>query len=110
MKEYDRQLISNIIKMDIGISENLKGFKYLNESVIIVIKNTNISVMQIYERIAENHNRSPVSIERTIRYAIEESFEKNKLNGFFPHSGGKPSNSEVIWTIAEIVKRVQYNI
>lgn len=60
------------------------------------------------QMLGNQHGRSAVSIERTLRYAIETAYDKTQLNGSFPNSGGKPSNSEVIWTIAEEIKRVRH--
>ena len=96
MKEVEKQLITKIITQDFGISMHLKGSHYIEEAAILALQDSSIFVM---------HNKSVASIEHTIRYAIEITYDKNKLNHFFPHSFGRPSNSEVIWTIAENVKR-----
>ena len=94
MKEVEKQRITKVITQDFGISMHLKGSHYIEEAVALALQD-----------IAEKHNKSAASIEHTIRYAIEITYDKNKLNHFFPHSFGRPSNSEVIWTIAENVKR-----
>ena len=105
MKEVEKQLITKIITQDFGISMHLKGGHYIEEAVTLALQDSSIFVMEMYQAIAEKHNKSAASIEHTIRYAIEITYDKNKLNHFFPHSFGRPSNSEVIWTIAENVKR-----
>ena len=105
MKEVEKQLITKIITQDFGISMHLKGGHYIEEAVTLALQDSSIFVMEMYQAIAEKHNKSAASIEHTIRYAIEITYDKNKLNRSFPHSFGRPSNSEVIWTIAENVKR-----
>ena len=88
-----------------GIPPNLKGYDYLMEAVALLLQDPSIFVMQMYQIIAEKHNKSAANIERTMRYAIEITYGKNKLNHSFPYAFGRPSNSEVIWTIVESVKR-----
>lgn len=105
MKEVEKQLIIKIITQDLGISMHLKGGRYIEEAVALTLQDPSIFVMQMYQTIAEKYSKSVASIEHTIRYAIEITYDKNKLNYFFPHSFGRPSNSEVIWTIVENVKR-----
>lgn len=105
MKEVEKQRIAKIITQDFGISMHLKGGHYIEEAVALALQDSSIFVMEIYQTIAEKHNKSTANIEHTIRYAIEITYDKNKLNHSFPHSFGRPSNSEVIWTIAENVKK-----
>lgn len=105
MKEVEKQLITKNITQDFGISIHLRGCRYIEEAVTLILQNSNIFVMEMYQNIAEKHNKSAASIEHTIRYAIEIAYNNNKLNQSFPHSFGRPSNSEVIWTIVENVKR-----
>lgn len=101
MNKADKETLSAIIQTQIGVSKKLKGYQYLEDAVEIALQNPQMPVMQIYQLLGNQHGRSAVSIERTLRYAIETAYDKTQLNGSFPNSGGKPSNSEVIWTIAE---------
>ena len=105
MKEVEKQLITKVITQDLGISMHLKGGHYIKEAVALALQDSSIFVMEMYQIIAEKHNKSAASIEHTIRYAIEITYDNNKLNHSFPHSFGRPSNSEVIWTIVENVKK-----
>lgn len=97
--------IAHIIQHVFGISSRLKGSDYLKEAVALILQSPTLSVMQIYEQIAESHNCKAASIEHTIRYAIEQAYTQNRLNHSFPDLYGKPFNSEVIWQIAEFVKQ-----
>lgn len=108
MNKADKETLSAIIQTQIGVSKKLKGYQYLEDAVEIALKNPQMPVMQIYQLLGNQHGRSAVSIERTLRYAIETAYDKTQLNGSFPNSGGKPSNSEAIWTIAEEIKRVRH--
>lgn len=101
MKEKQHIIIT--IVQGYGIPPHLKGYHYLKEAVVLVLQNPTISAKQIYQTIAKNHNIKPTSIERPIRYAIEIAYDKDKLTHRFSNSFGRPSNSEVIWAIAENV-------
>lgn len=105
MKEVEKQRITKIITQDFGISMHLKGSHYIEEAVALALQDSSIFIMEIYQTIAEKHNKSTANIEHTIRYAIEITYDKNKLNHAFPHSFGRPSNSEVLWAIVENVKK-----
>lgn len=54
MKEVEKQLITKIITQDLGISMNLKGGRYLEEAVVLALKNSSISAMQMCQITAEN--------------------------------------------------------
>ena len=61
----------------------LKGGHYLEEAVALSLQDSSVFVMEMYQTIAEKHNKSVASIEHTIRYAIEITYDKNRLNHFF---------------------------
>lgn len=108
MNKAEKETLSAIIQTQVGVSKKLMGYQYLTDAVEIALRSPQMPVMQIYQMLGKQYDRSAVSIERTLRYAIEIAYDKTKLNGFFPNSGGKPSNSEVIWTIAEEIRRVRH--
>lgn len=109
MKSNEQQLISNIIKYDIGISETLKGSCYLEEAVVLIVQNPDICDIQVYKELAQRHHCDSATIEHAVEYAIAYSYEKNRLHGFFSDSRGKPKNGEVIFGIAGIIERLLSN-
>ena len=101
---------SNIL-LQIGIPGNVAGSKYLLRAVEIAINNP-IAVMSvtknIYPIIAMEYNTKASNIERSIRHAIEISWNKNKivqLNTLFGidiySAQEKPTNSDFIALLAE---------
>ena len=101
---------SNIL-LQIGIPGNVAGSKYLLRAVEIAINNP-IAVMSvtknIYPIIAMEYNTKATNIERSIRHAIEISWNKNKIVGLNQLFGieiyskkEKPTNSEFIALLAE---------
>jgi len=79
MKEVEKQRITKVITQDFGISMHLKGSHYIEEAVALALQDSSIFVMQMYQTIAEKHNKSAASIEHTIRYAIEITYDKKMM-------------------------------
>lgn len=61
----------------------LKGSHYLEEAVALSLQDSSVFVMEMYQTIAERHNKGVASIEHIIRYLIEITYDKNRLNHFF---------------------------
>ena len=76
MKEVEKQLITKIITQDFGISMHLKGSHYIEEAAILALQDSSIFVMQMYQTIAEKHNKSVASIEHTIRMPLKSPMTK----------------------------------
>lgn len=83
MNKADKETLSAIIQTQIGVSKKLKGYQYLEDAVEIALKNPQMPVMQIYQLLGNQHGRSAVSIERTLRYAIETAYDKDTIKWFF---------------------------
>jgi hypothetical protein len=66
MKEVEKQLITKIITQDLGISMRLKGGHYLEEAVALSLQDSSVFVMEMYQTIAERHNKGVASIEHII--------------------------------------------
>ncbi|PKM83165.1 MAG: sporulation transcription factor Spo0A [Firmicutes bacterium HGW-Firmicutes-13] len=102
--------ITNIIH-EIGIPAHIKGYLYLREAIIMVIKEIEIlgAITKIlYPRIAEKYNTTPSRVERAIRHAIEVAWSRNNIDTirkFFGYTinteRGKPTNSEFIALVAD---------
>ena len=96
---------------DIGVSVRMIGYKYLKAAIILAISDSDslTSVTKyIYPVIASKHGSSPSNVERNIRYAIESSWNKRKVdkylavqNELFANRDKKPTNSEFINVCAE---------
>lgn len=105
MDRNTRQLIADVIQQDIGFPAHLKGSYYLEEAVTLLLENESMPIMQVYQTMAKFHSRNPANIEHNIQYTVKYAFEVEQIEYTFSLMPGKPSNSEVIWTIVECVKR-----
>ncbi len=119
---YDKKLynhISDILK-NLCVTPNYNGYTYLREAIKIAL-NQPISSRgfstKIYPLIAEKFEVSSASIERNIRTAINKSWDrastdiKADMFGLFAaNKQWKPTNSEYILIIADMINRDYGNI
>lgn len=80
MKEVEKQRITKVITQDFGISMHLKGSHYIEEAVALALQDSSIFVMEMYQAIAEKHNKSAASIEHTIPYVMPLKSPMTKTN------------------------------
>lgn len=112
-KVTEKDLERNVTKMihEIGIPAHIKGYQYLRDAIIMVIKDMDIinSITKLlYPTIARQYNTTPSRVERAIRHAIEVAWGRGQvetLNSLFGYTiqnnKGKPTNSEFIAMIAD---------
>ncbi len=96
-----------------GIPLNSKGYKYLREAIVLVLKDSElISAMtkELYPTIAKLYNVSPNSVEKAIRTSINSAWGREYVlaNSMVEEDVfyfvNKPKNSELISVIAERVR------
>ena len=102
--------ITNIIH-EIGVPAHIKGYHYLREAILMVVKDMDLLggiTKELYPMIAEKFNTTPSRVERAIRHAIEVAWNRgrvetiNKSFGYTIHDEkGKPTNGEFIAMIAD---------
>ena len=103
-------LVTEIIH-EIGVPAHIKGYHYLRESIIMVVRDSQVinSVTKLlYPTVAKMHNTTASRVERAIRHAIEVAWDRGNidvLNSYFGYTiqieRGKPTNSEFIAMIAD---------
>lgn len=90
----------------LGVPANVKGFEYLRESIKLSVENSDIlnSITKVlYPTIAKQYNTTATGVERTIRHAIDLSWQRGDLTTLETYFGprvyqenGKPTNSQFI--------------
>ncbi len=103
-------LVTNVIH-EVGVPAHIKGYQYLREAIMMVIKNTDVInqiTKQLYPEIAGKYHTTPSRVERAIRHAIEVAWgrgEQGTVENIFGYTvsanRGKPTNSEFIAMIAD---------
>ncbi|NTV90132.1 MAG: sporulation transcription factor Spo0A, partial [Clostridiales bacterium] len=99
------------IMHEIGVPAHIKGYQYLRDSIIMVVKDIeviNSITKQLYPSIAREYNTTPSRVERAIRHAIEVAWSRGQVEaidalfGYTVNLGkGKPTNSEFIAMVAD---------
>lgn len=108
-KSLDKKLVD--ILLSVGISANLQGYCFLKETIKLAIENpTYIGVITkiMYPTIASKFKTTACRVERSIRHALDVSYNKGKimnLNEIFGlkilEENEKPTNSEFVALIAD---------
>lgn len=102
--------VTNIIH-EIGVPAHIKGYQYLRDAIIMVIKDIEVinSITKLlYPSIAKMYSTTPSRVERAIRHAIEVAWSRGQvetIDALFKYTvnvgKGKPTNSEFIAMIAD---------
>ncbi|MEN8905752.1 MAG: sporulation transcription factor Spo0A [Clostridiales bacterium] len=102
--------VTNVLH-EIGVPAHIKGYQYLRDAIIMVIKDIDIInsiTKQLYPNIAKQYNTTPSRVERAIRHAIEVAWGRGQVDaidtlfGYTVNLGkGKPTNSEFVAMIAD---------
>lgn len=98
----------------LGIPSHIKGYKYINESIMIIFKRPEMKdgIMKgLYLELALKYLSSVSSVEKAIRHAIEISWYRGSIEivedifGYSVHScKTKPTNLEYIVTIVDKIR------
>lgn len=106
--------ISDVL-LELGVPEHLNGYRYLQTAINAVVKDPNLLsaiTSVLYRGVAEAHDTSASRAERGIRHAIETCWGRIDFDTSFKYFGntvsptkGKPTNSEFIARVANIVRR-----
>ncbi len=96
---------------DMGIPAHLCGHDYLRDAIIMVMNSHEVSgrmTKEIYPEIAAKYKKSPQSVERAIRTALDVAWTRGKtelINDIFRFTvniqKGRPTNSEFVSLIAD---------
>ena len=98
--------INNLIR-EAGVPAHIKGYKYLQDSILLAYKNPKLKIKSIYSTIAEQYGTTYDSVERAIRFAIEcvwKHENKDFLEKLFFYKTKKPTNLEVILSLVDHLK------
>lgn len=102
------------ILVELGMSANLQGFKYMQDSVAMVIKEPSLIkkvTKVLYPEIGKEYDVSGAVVERSMRHATDMAYFKTgfkTLHRMFGLEneimGYKPTNCELIAIISEALR------
>lgn len=113
MKVSEKQV--SILLRKMGIPCSLSGFYYLKQAIMLVASDKSYahSIMKrLYPDVAKKFNKNARQVERSIRHAIEKTFDNYATCEFnnevllsaYSAKKGRPSNSEFILAVVEYLK------
>lgn len=98
----------------LGVPSHLRGYKYIKDGVLLMLtsgQSISYITKEIYPVVADIYNATPSRVERSIRNAIEISWERGDtdvINDMFGNSvdyeRSKPTNTEFLNTIADRIR------
>lgn len=111
----DPEEVVREVLLELGAPDHLAGHPYLVQGILLVLEDrayiSNV-MYGLYPRLAEIFGSTPSRIERSIRHVIEVAWSRGDwevLNRYFGNtvsaSKGKPTNSEFIARVANIVRQ-----
>ena len=96
---------------ELGVPSHIKGYHYLREGIKLLYNNPELIggiTKELYPSIAKKFSSTDTRVERSIRHAIEVSWNRGNwdlMQELFGYSvdidKAKPTNSEFIVTIAD---------
>jgi len=108
-----KKKITKIIH-ELGVPSNLKGYNYIREGIMLVYFDPTLSnqiTKGLYPKIASKYTSNESRVERSMRHAIEVSWNRGNwdmMEDIFGYSvsidKAKPTNSEFIVTIADMLR------
>ena len=104
---------------ELGVPSHIKGYTYIRESIVELLFHPDMVgaiTKELYPKIADEFNTTVSRVERSIRHAIEISWNRGNwdyMQEIFGYSvdidRAKPTNSEFITTVADKL-RLEYVI
>lgn len=98
---------------DLGVPANLLGYQYLKSGIIDALEDPTILSLitrNFYPHVAQKFDTTPSRVERSIRHAIEVSFERCDLEVLEDVFGNtvnkisfKPTNGEYLYSVRESI-------
>ena len=117
-KENIEDVISEIL-VELGMPSHIMGYQYSVYAIKIAVENTDIInaiTCGLYPTVAEHYGITASRVERAIRHGIECAWDRGDLDVIEKYFGntisltkGKPTNSEFIARISNIVRRRMRN-
>ena len=100
----DKDMLKNEIYdilIKAGIPVKIKGFKFFEAAIMLNLEDPQAidnMTMMFYPTLAKQFDTKPKRVERNMRYGLDDSYKKNKLQKFMPscENDGKPTNGEFI--------------
>lgn len=106
-KKEIKQIVANFI-YQIGIPTHIKGYRYLNEAIVMFLENDETHwgeiTQSLYQKIAEKCQSTPTKVENDIRNAMKRGNSEKLKEIFVKSSEKKRYQKEQIILISEYIR------
>ena len=106
-KKEIKQIVANFI-YQIGIPTHIKGYRYLNEAIVMFLENDETRwgeiTQSLYQKIAEKCQSTPTKVENDIRNAMKRGNSEKLKEIFVKSSEKKRYQKEQIILISEYIR------
>lgn len=117
-KENIEDVISEIL-VELGMPSHIMGYRYSVYAIKIAVENPDIIntiTCGLYPTVAKHYGTATIRVERAIRHGIECAWDRGDLDVIEKYFGntislvkGRPTNSEFIARVSNIVRRRMRN-
>ncbi len=110
-REIDERMVKKLLK-EMGVPMNIKGYQYLSKAIVLLSKEKGMKIsLGLYPKVAKEFGTTGSRVERSIRHAVERTFEIGNYTMLYEVCGtkvsvtkGKMTNSEFMYAIVEYLE------
>ncbi len=110
-REIDERMVKKLLK-EMAVPMNIKGYQYLSKAIVLLSKEKGMKIsLGLYPKVAKEFGTTGSRVERSIRHAVERTFEIGNYTMLNEVCGtkvsvtkGKMTNSEFMYAIVEYLE------
>lgn len=110
-REIDERMVKKLLK-EMAVPLNIKGYQYLSKAIVLLSKEKGMKIsLGLYPKVAKEFGTTGSRVERSIRHAVERTFEIGNYTMLYEVCGtkvsvtkGKMTNSEFMYAIVEYLE------
>lgn len=110
-REIDERMVKKLLK-EMAVPMNIKGYQYLSKAIVILSKEKGLKIsLGLYPKVAKEFGTTGSRVERSIRHAVERTFEIGNCDVLYEVFGtkvrstkGKLTNSEFMYACIEYME------
>ena len=110
-REIDERMVKKLLK-EMCVPMNIKGYQYLSKAIVLLSKEKGMKIsLGLYPKVAKEFGTTGSRVERSIRHAVERTFEIGNYTMLYEVCGtkvsvtkGKMTNSEFMYAIVDYLE------
>ena len=110
-REIDERMVKKLLK-EMAVPMNIKGYMFLSTAIVLLSKKKEMKIsIGLYPKVAKEFGTTGSRVERSIRHAVERTFEIGNYDVLYEVFGtkvsatkGKLTNSEFMYACIEYLE------